>query len=171
MQLTIALNRWGVFRLSDTNFSNKKHCLIYSGGATLVFGFCFFLYHVRKTPIPILPISFSSWCYCEQSGFGGTKYKDIFTARKRSLGQCNIFTSICHSVHGGGGLPHRDPLNRDAPGQRPPQTETIPRTVKSGRYASYWNAFLLSLFLVHAVTSFAESFISFHSVITSIFHI
>ena len=27
----------------------------------------------------------------------------IFTARKRSLGQGNIFTPVCHSVHGGGG--------------------------------------------------------------------
>ena len=44
----------------------------------------------------------------------------------------------------------RDPLDNDQPpGQRtppdrapPPQTET-PCTVKSGRYASYWNAFLL----------------------------
>ena len=27
----------------------------------------------------------------------------IITARKRSLGQGNIFTPVCHSVHGGGG--------------------------------------------------------------------
>ena len=27
---------------------------------------------------------------------------DIFTARKRSLGQGNIFTPVCHSVHRGG---------------------------------------------------------------------
>ena len=27
----------------------------------------------------------------------------IFTARKRSLGQGNIFTPVCHSVHRGGG--------------------------------------------------------------------
>ena len=27
--------------------------------------------------------------------------KCIFTARKRSLGQGNIFISVCHSVHGG----------------------------------------------------------------------
>ena len=26
----------------------------------------------------------------------------IITARKRSLGQGNVFTSVCHSVHGGG---------------------------------------------------------------------
>ena len=43
----------------------------------------------------------------------------------------------------------RDPLDRTSPGQRPPldrdppppQTET-PCMVKSGQYASYWNAFL-----------------------------
>ena len=28
----------------------------------------------------------------------------VFTARKRSLGQGNIFTPVCHSVHGGGGV-------------------------------------------------------------------
>ena len=28
----------------------------------------------------------------------------LFTARKRSLGQGNIFTPVCHSVHGGGML-------------------------------------------------------------------
>ena len=35
-------------------------------------------------------------CYCV----------NIFTARKRSLGQGNIFTSICHSVHIWHGHPH-----------------------------------------------------------------
>ena len=38
-------------------------------------------------------------------GFAPFKPKaDIFTARKRSLGQGNVFTRMCHSVHGGGGL-------------------------------------------------------------------
>ena len=27
----------------------------------------------------------------------------LITARKRSLGQGNVFTPVCHSVHGGGG--------------------------------------------------------------------
>ena len=31
------------------------------------------------------------------------KLKVLFTARKRSLGQGNMFTPVCHSVHGGGG--------------------------------------------------------------------
>ena len=29
----------------------------------------------------------------------------VITTRKRSLGQGNIFTPVCHSVHGGGGYP------------------------------------------------------------------
>ena len=35
------------------------------------------------------------------SGLGIVAYC-IFTARKRSLGQGNIFTPVCHSVHRGG---------------------------------------------------------------------
>ena len=60
----------------------------------------------------------------------GRKFKlsIYFTARKRSLGQGNDFTIVCHSVHGGDGggvqvsvtdtppLPNRGPLmNRDPP--------------------------------------------------------
>ena len=53
-----------------------------------------------------------------------------------------------------GGLPDKDPLDKNPPGQRPPWTETPGQkptrqrplcTVKSGQYASYWNAFLFSL--------------------------
>ena len=37
-------------------------------------------------------------------GFAPFKPKaDICTARKRSLGQGNVFTRMCHSVHGGRG--------------------------------------------------------------------
>ena len=36
----------------------------------------------KSLPLPLLPLP-------------------IFTARKRSLGQGNIFTPVCHSVHGG----------------------------------------------------------------------
>ena len=86
----------------------------------------------------------------------------------------NVFTHVCDSVHGEGGLfqgdpPGRDPrqrppwtetpLDRDPPGQRPPWTENpldrdppgqrppwteTPHMVTSGQYASYWNAFLCS---------------------------
>ena len=60
--------------------------------------------------------------------------------KKRSPGQCNIFTGVCLST-GGGGL-----NDRDTPGQRHPHGQIPsmdrPPTVKSGRYASYWNTFL-----------------------------
>ena len=68
-------------------------------------------------------------------------YIIIFTTRKRSLGQGYVFTRVCHSVYRRGvsvwGVSVRE---------TPPQTETLPRMVKIGRYASYWNAFLFALF-------------------------
>ena len=51
----------------------------------------------------------------------------IFTSRKRSLGQGNVFTSMCHSVHRGGGRPGglgRLPRSR-SPRSRPPR-QTLP---------------------------------------------
>ena len=110
----------------------------------------------------------------------------VFTARKRSLGQGNIFAPVCHSVHGGSTLagtsspsrytPHWPvhPLGRYTPWQEHPPGKVPPgrytprrytplgstppgryhplRQVHSpvhagirstsGRYASYWNAFL-----------------------------
>ena len=61
------------------------------------------------------------------------------------------------------GLPDRDPLDRDPPGQRSPDTDPLyrdpltetsmdrshpgprpPCMVKIGRYVSYWNEFLLT---------------------------
>ena len=110
----------------------------------------------------------------------------IFTARKRSLGQGNIFAPVCHSVHREStwtGTPlastppgrytpqqvpprqvhppsryplqvHRPPwqvhfLGRYTPGQvHPPQVHPLAVHARirstSGRYASYWNAFLLN---------------------------
>ena len=54
---------------------------------------------------------------------------------------------LWYDVPSGGPL-DRDPLlDRDPPGQRPLDTPSRQRpscTVKSGRYASYWNAFLLN---------------------------
>ena len=43
----------------------------------------------------------------------------IFTARKRSLGQGNVFTPVCHSVQGGGVLPN-PPLDADSQGWADP---------------------------------------------------
>ena len=104
---------------------------------------------------------------------------------KRSFGQGNIFTSVCHSVHRGGGVPAPNfwggawsgtPPGRHPPPQAPPLAGTPPAGTpqqapprqaappgrhppwqapppgrhpppgirsKLGRYASYWNAFLL----------------------------
>ena len=92
-----------------------------------------------------------------------TGHSYIFTAPKRSLGQGNIFTPVCHSIHRGGvclsacwdtpppprqgthprpGIPPRS-------GTRPLDQAHQPRRracwkIRStrGRYASYWNAIL-----------------------------
>ena len=92
---------------------------------------------------------------------------NFFTARKRSLRQGNIFTPVCHSVHGGvpgpgrgclllgvsalgrrrvcsgegGGVCSRGCLLRGVPGGDPPDGYCC------GRYASYWNAFLFFFLL------------------------
>ena len=65
----------------------------------------------------------------------------LVTARKRSLGQVNIFTPVCHSVHGGG-LPQcmlGPPGTRHPPRTRhpPPQPGpgTPPGAEHAGRYA------------------------------------
>ena len=77
----------------------------------------------------------------------------IFTARKRSLGQGNIFAPVCHSVHSGGGSTWAGtPGTRYTPRARyTPQTRYTPRSsayweirATSGRYASCWNAFLFT---------------------------
>ena len=63
----------------------------------------------------------------------------LVTAHKRSLGQGNIFTCVCHSVHRGrglcpGGLPDRDPLwteiplDRDHPDGEPAEQRPPDRT-------------------------------------------
>ena len=91
------------------------------------------------------------------------------------LRQGNVFTRVCDSVHRRGEgvfvretLLDRDPPNRDPswtenpprmdrdppygqkpPGQRPDRQKPPPCMVTSGRYASYWNAFLLN-FSIHA---------------------
>ena len=73
-----------------------------------------------------------------------TKPNRIITACKRSLGQGNSFTPVCHSVHGGGGVPGQvHPQTRYPPPPRSSACWEIRAT--SGRYASYWNAFLLCM--------------------------
>ena len=91
---------------------------------------------------------------------------------QRSCGQGNIFTPVCHSVHRGGFClsarwdttpPHPGadtPPGPDPPGADTPREADSSIRSTSGRYASYWNAFLLStvnkLFVVdvmHVCTS------------------
>ena len=80
------------------------------------------------------------------------------------LWEGNVFTPVCHSVQwevvsplGGDSLdgePLLDivyPWTEIVPGQRPPWTETPPGLTssgghRSGRYASYWNAYLFAKF-------------------------
>ena len=42
-------------------------------------------------------------CVSKRQPYITSELRWIFTARKRSFGQGNIFTPVCHSVHGGGG--------------------------------------------------------------------
>ena len=62
----------------------------------------------------------------------------LITTSKRSLGQGNVFTCVCHSVHGGGSL------SGGSPWQRPPWTETTPPPYGKERPVRFWwNVFLL----------------------------
>ena len=91
---------------------------------------------------------------------------DIFTARKRSLGQGNIFRSVCQEfcpqgrvclsacwdtipLPPGAGTPPPGagtPLSRHPPDQAsPPSRAYWEIQSTSGRYASYWNAILLTM--------------------------
>ena len=64
----------------------------------------------------------------------------IYYCRKRRLGQGNVFTPSCLFTGAGGGMPN------PPPGCRPPGCRPLPPEIRStsGRYASYWNAYLLS---------------------------
>ena len=64
------------------------------------------------------------------------------------LGQGNAFTGICDSVHGGSASVHAGippPGAAPPPGADPPPKSRACWEIRStrGRYASYWNAFLL----------------------------
>ena len=74
------------------------------------------------------------YCFCSQyslNGFSKHSLIIVVTARKRSCGNGNVFTPVCHSVPGGAGLhpfteslpPRQTPALADlrgAPGMRPP---------------------------------------------------
>ena len=108
----------------------------------------------------------SSQCNCYPLVFALAKYIFIFSDRNSICGKV-MFSQACvkNSVHGGGGIPACYgaciSLGRHSPRQLstpPRQTSTAsPRQTLpgrhplqdghcSGRYASYWNAFLLSLY-------------------------
>ena len=81
----------------------------------------------------------------------------FITARKRSLGQGNIFIGMCQEFCSQGGLPQCMLGCHPPREQTPPQEQTPPsgaeppvgeREIRStrGRYASYWNASLLFVF-------------------------
>ena len=63
----------------------------------------------------------------------------------------NIFTGVCHSVHGGGGVYQTPPRQIPLPEKHTPRkhTQTPPEAHPdgncSGRYASYWKAFFFDL--------------------------
>ena len=67
----------------------------------------------------------------------------IFTARKRNLGQCNVFTPVCQSFCSQGGSASGEgglhPVGGG--GQRAPPLGYYGIQSTSGLYASYWNAF------------------------------
>ena len=67
----------------------------------------------------------------------------IFTARKRSLGQGNIFTPVCHSVHTGGICLS---AGAGAGADTPLRSACWEIRSTSGQYASYWNAILFKVF-------------------------
>ena len=92
------------------------------------------------------------------------------------LQQGNVFTHVCHSVHGG--VCHTHPRWADTPwADTPPPRANIPPDrhplcavhagirSTSGRYASYWNAFLFKIILKLIFDVFVCLFISptFHS--------
>ena len=100
-------------------------------------------------------------CWILNHTFGGFRKCPWFVSLgnyrpQRSCGQGNIFTPVCHSVHGGGGgvdgIPQGTEPVPPGPDTPPPPDQAHPPSPReadsgirstSGRYASYWNTFLL----------------------------
>ena len=85
----------------------------------------------------------------------------LFTVRKRSCGKVMfLHLSVSHSVHKGGCLPQCMLGYTPSPGQTPPPAwagtppgrhPPPPADVHcSGRYASYWNAFLFIIIIINS---------------------
>ena len=104
----------------------------------------------------------------------------IITARKRSLGQGDVFTGVCLSTAGEGGVGFPLCITGHMtkgvciPGglPKPPCRQTPPpmgyyRIVSTSRgYASYWNAFLLIMLLVVPCSIFEKICLSICTYIT-----
>ena len=77
----------------------------------------------------------------------------VVTAHKQSLGQGNVFTSVCQYFcsQGEGGVMMSLPVKDSTPWTAPLLDSTIPdpSQLTSGRYASYWNSFLLTSSSTH----------------------
>ena len=86
-----------------------------------------------------------------------------------------MFLRVCDFVHGGGGSPGSPPGTRQTPPRRekPPPDQADPPTPRtrqtpppasirsmSGRYASYWNAFLYMIILLLQNNAFSQSQLS-----------
>ena len=103
-----------------------------------------------------------------------TVMTNIFTTRKRSLGQGNMFTGVCLSTGGmvwswggaclggvpvpeGGACSGGGYLLQGVPAPGGCLVETPPYGYRCGRYTSYWNAFLLSLNSANSGKTFREN--------------
>ena len=73
-------------------------CLV--GGFTFI-GLCVFTCITLHEPTSYFSVSFLLFKLLSIKPLPLIPYLYIFTARKRSLGQGNIFTPVCHSVHRG----------------------------------------------------------------------
>ena len=110
---------------------------------------------------PLLFILHNGFLSCESTFTSSLQDHLIFLPAATKLGQGNKFTGVCLSTGGGGGVPGQVPGGVPGRFPPPPRPGTSPRTryppglgtpprtrytpwirTTSGRYASYWNAFL-----------------------------
>ena len=82
-------------------------------------------YTKSESPAPAPPCTASTRMFCNLCVCFSLKSIHDFTARKRSLGQGNVFTPVCHSVHRGC-IPACNGRGCTPPGQTPPR-QTSPR--------------------------------------------
>ena len=93
---------------------------------------CTYLCECPSTPTQTQPVFFSTYIFFENSYI--VLRLHFITARKRSLGQGNIFTPVCHSVHGGSASVHawmppprtRHPPIADTPWEQIPPSRHPP---------------------------------------------